>query len=322
MGLEHYCQSRIVVLSATATAYEAVRAMEENHVGMVLVGGESRPLLGVITDRDLALRVIGGEFLPQVTPLRDILTEPVYTLPITADLQDAIEEMRARRVRRIPIVDDSRVAGLVTLDDLIASGAIDVADAGAIARAQLEQPMPLKPAGEIHPIDATASENEASLERRLQHAEQTAGFAADLASAATGIVDRARALTALEVMVEWIARRLTRDEAKDMLSQLPAEVRDRLIDRRVGPDRHVTRAVLEGELERRVGIAAAESSALVPKLGGALAMLLSPGELAQVLGQLPEELRSVFPDASLAHRVAGEPRCEGERDLGSDPHVV
>jgi CBS domain-containing protein/uncharacterized protein (DUF2267 family) len=301
MGLEQFSRSRLVVLGETASAYEAARAMEENHIGMVLVHGQATPLLGVVTDRDLALRVIGGEFLPHVTPLRDVLTEPVYSLPISADVQDAIQEMRTRRVRRMPIVDEGRVVGVVTLDDLLAAGAIDASAAAEIARAQLEQPARLKPAGETHPVPSQAVDPAASVERRVQHAEQTASLAADVVSAATGIIDRTRALTALEIMVAWLARRLTPSEAKDMLSQLPAELRDRLIDRRVGPDRHVTRAVIEGELERRLGIAAAEATLLVPKLGRALALLLTPGELVQVRGQLPEELRSVLPDPSLAH---------------------
>jgi uncharacterized protein (DUF2267 family) len=304
MGLEHFCQSRLVILSPTASAYEAARAMQDNHVGMLIVAGDGEPLLGMLTDRDLALRVIGGDFLPHVTPLRDVITQPVWTLPSSADVRDAVEHMRARRVRRIPIVDDARVVGVVTLDDLLATGAIDVADAGEIARAQLEQPAPLKPAGERHPVDSQAADRAAALERRLQHAEQTAASTAELVSVATGIVDRVRALTAIEVLVEWLARRLTPGEAKDMLSQLPAELRDRLIDRRVGPDRHVTRAVLDGELERRLGVTAPEASALVPKLGSVLGVLLSPGELAQVRGQLPEELRMVLPDPSLAQMGA------------------
>jgi hypothetical protein len=51
MGLEQFCRSRLVVLSATASAYEAARAMEENHIGMVLVSGEATPLLGVVGSR-------------------------------------------------------------------------------------------------------------------------------------------------------------------------------------------------------------------------------------------------------------------------------
>src|SRR4051794_25341944 len=99
MGLEHFCQSRLVILSPTASAYEAARAMQDNHVGMIIVAGDGEPLLGMLTDRDLALRVIGGDFLPHVTPLRDVITQPVWTLPSSADVRDAVEHMRARRVR-------------------------------------------------------------------------------------------------------------------------------------------------------------------------------------------------------------------------------
>jgi hypothetical protein len=70
----------------------------------------------------------------------------------------------------------------------------------------------------------------------------------------------------------------------------------------------VSRAVIEVELERRLGMSAAEVSVLLPKLGTALALLLSLGELAQTRGQLPEELRAVLPDPSLAHAGASSAR--------------
>jgi CBS domain-containing protein len=59
MSLERFRRTRMVVLSRHSTAYQAARAMADNHIGSVLVS-EPQGLAGMITDRDLALAVLGG----------------------------------------------------------------------------------------------------------------------------------------------------------------------------------------------------------------------------------------------------------------------
>lgn len=158
MSLARYCEGkRIVVRSAHSSAFEAVRAMADNHVGAVAVQEEGR-LVGIATDRDLALRVIGLELNPRTTRLRDVMSPEPVTLSPTDSEEQAIKLMRARHVRRIPIVDEGSIVGLVTLDDLLLAHSVDASAAAEIVDAQLCEPSLHKPAGQVYPTLASALE--------------------------------------------------------------------------------------------------------------------------------------------------------------------
>src|SRR5687768_18615770 len=119
MSLERYCMGkRLLVQRPDVSAYEAVQALTTNHLGTVLVQDRGR-IVGIVTDRDLALRTIGANLDPKQTPLRDVMSPGPVTLSIQDDEQQAIALMQARHVRRIPIVEDGHTAGMVTLDDLL-----------------------------------------------------------------------------------------------------------------------------------------------------------------------------------------------------------
>jgi hypothetical protein len=124
MPLQQYCQDkRVVVLNPGSSAYEAARALEDNHIGAVLVQDGGR-VLGIVTDRDLALRVTGSGADPGQTPIADVMTPDPVTLSAEDSEDRALDLMRKEHVRRIPIRDGDGVgvAGIVTLDDLILSG--------------------------------------------------------------------------------------------------------------------------------------------------------------------------------------------------------
>lgn len=155
MSLSRYCHDkRVVVQNSRSSAYEAARALENNHVGAIAVQEEGR-LVGLLTDRDLALRVIGLELDPKKTPLHDIMSPEPVTLGPDDSEQQAISLMRARHVRRIPIVEDGRIVGIVTLDDLLLAGSVDRATAAEIVEAQLAEPSELKPPGVPYPLRTT-----------------------------------------------------------------------------------------------------------------------------------------------------------------------
>jgi CBS domain-containing protein len=89
MSLDRYCQGRrVVMLDASASAYDAVRALENNHIGSIIVQREGR-LVGIVTDRDLARRVIGFDLKARETRLRDVMTPEPATV--------RVEDTEARR---------------------------------------------------------------------------------------------------------------------------------------------------------------------------------------------------------------------------------
>src|SRR5688572_7907360 len=150
MSLERYRSSRIVALNAHASAHDAACAMENNHVGVVIVQDHGQ-LVGILTDRDLALRVIGYQLDPTETQIADVMTPRPAWVSINESEQAAISMMRDHHVRRLPIVENDRVVGLVTLDDLILSLNAPPQHLAEIVRSQLAEPARLKPRGAVQP---------------------------------------------------------------------------------------------------------------------------------------------------------------------------
>jgi len=140
----------MVIQNWSTTAFDAVRAMESNHIGAVIVQ-ESGRVVGIVSDRDLALRVIGSDLDPRAALLHDVMTPDPATLSITDSEELAARLMRIHHVRRVPISNGGVAVGIVTLDDLILSGQIDLATLAEIVKVQLAEPAASKPAGFIHP---------------------------------------------------------------------------------------------------------------------------------------------------------------------------
>jgi CBS domain-containing protein len=98
---------------------EACRLMEENKVGCLVVENSGK-LCGILTDRDIALRVSGARKEPDKTPVKDVMTPDPIRISADRETHHLTSLMRAYNVRRIPIVDGfDRTIGIVTMDDLI-----------------------------------------------------------------------------------------------------------------------------------------------------------------------------------------------------------
>lgn len=92
--------------------------MRQENVGTVVIVREQKPV-GIVTDRDLALAVAADGLIPE-TPVEQVMTTPVKTIPTGAGIFAATQCMRDAGVRRLPIVDEKgRLTGMISLDDLI-----------------------------------------------------------------------------------------------------------------------------------------------------------------------------------------------------------
>ncbi|WP_437285395.1 CBS domain-containing protein [Sorangium sp. So ce406] len=115
----------------TETATAVARRMREFRVGCVVVTQGARAI-GILTDRDLVLRVMADAREPETTLVSEIVTYDPTTLQQTDSIETALRLMRERGVRRLPIVRyDGKVTGIVTADDLTVLLAEELADLGA-----------------------------------------------------------------------------------------------------------------------------------------------------------------------------------------------
>lgn len=120
MGIVKCCREQVVAVSPDTPALDVAKVMREKNVGsVVVVTGENRPV-GILTDRDLAVRVMAQEKNPGEVRAGDILTRDVVTFQDSMGVYEAIQKMTAEGIRRMPIVDDGgRLIGIVTMDDII-----------------------------------------------------------------------------------------------------------------------------------------------------------------------------------------------------------
>ena len=104
----------------------AARLMERYNIGAVPVSGEDGRIVGVVTDRDIITRCVALGERPAQTPVKRIMTKKAVTVNAGDDVRRAAQLMAARRVRRLPVVEDDRVVGMVSLGDIAALGHFDM----------------------------------------------------------------------------------------------------------------------------------------------------------------------------------------------------
>lgn len=119
MELREFVHAPAVTAAPSATAGDVARLMEHHNVGSVIVVDEHGVVVGIVTDRDLAVRAVAAE-RGAGTPVTEVMTRNVVTLREDASVFDAATAMASSSCRRLPIVGANRaLLGVVALDDLV-----------------------------------------------------------------------------------------------------------------------------------------------------------------------------------------------------------
>jgi CBS domain-containing protein len=106
-----------------ATLQEVARLMKENDCGEIPVVDDNRRPVGVITDRDIAVRAVAEGSDPRMASAADYMTAPVATVREDGTLDDACRVMEQNQIRRVVVVDrEGSVAGIVAQADIALSG--------------------------------------------------------------------------------------------------------------------------------------------------------------------------------------------------------
>ena len=298
MSLERFRRTRMVILPKRAMAYQAARAMEDNHIGAILIT-EPPGLAGIVTDRDLGLVMLAGELTAKTTPLREIMSEDVVACDIGAELSDVVDIMREQRVRRVPVTENGKPVGLITFDDLVLEPSVRIEDLRAIITAQLQVEAAHKPAGLLRPEGpARAERRPAGRAHALMRAKARAEASYDrlikLVEARAEGLDRVRCERATLLSLCMLCRRLQPGEAEHLIAQLPSKLWRELDQCTDGPDRAVTRQAIGAEIARVLGIEVTQAERTAAAVFDAVCNIVAPGEAAEVTGQLPEDIKAMF----------------------------
>jgi CBS domain-containing protein len=130
-----YRMPRTVAPDETIRA--AARLMERESIGCVVLVEDSRPV-GMLTDRDIALQILGRKLDAAVVQVGELAKRPLISVSARASLGHAIRVMRLHGIRRIPVVDPSgHLVGLLSADDVLRFLSTEVAELAEALRKQL-----------------------------------------------------------------------------------------------------------------------------------------------------------------------------------------
>ena len=108
----------VISIAPDASVLDAIRRMAERSVGALLVMQRDE-LLGIVTERDYARKVILKGRLSDDTAVRDIMSTDMATTCSEDNVQHCMNLMTDKRIRHLPVIDDGRVTGIISIGDLV-----------------------------------------------------------------------------------------------------------------------------------------------------------------------------------------------------------
>ena len=127
MQLQEIMTTGVITAAPESSAAKVAQEMRDRNVGSVVVVDPDGSPAGMVTDRDLAMRVLADETDPDGA-VGDHVSRPLVTGEPEMELEEAAALMVQHRVRRLPVVDGERLAGIVTLDDIaVRTGNLEIA---------------------------------------------------------------------------------------------------------------------------------------------------------------------------------------------------
>src|SRR5690554_1618633 len=114
------------------TVTEAARLMQKHNIGAIPVCDENG-VIGILTDRDIVVRNVAHGTDPHMTKVRDVMTSQVRAAFLDMDAGDVTKMMAGSRIRRIPVVEDNRLVGIVSLGDMATDMRLDMEASEALS---------------------------------------------------------------------------------------------------------------------------------------------------------------------------------------------
>lgn len=116
MKVKDVMTKNVACISPQSTVIEAARLMQKHNIGVIPVCDATK-MVGIVTDRDIVVRnIANGTGVDK--EVRDIMTSDVKTVTKDMDVEDATDIMSASQVRRLPVVENNKVVGMVSIGDI------------------------------------------------------------------------------------------------------------------------------------------------------------------------------------------------------------
>ncbi|MDY6817866.1 MAG: CBS domain-containing protein [Halobacteriales archaeon] len=135
MAIIDLARTEVITVSPATSIAEVGRILRDEDVGSVVVTDGNRPV-GIVTDRDLAVKVLAEGHAPESMTAEDVMTADLFTIDADAGIYETLRAATEVNVRRIPVTDGDELAGIVTLDDIIVLLANEFAEVSNIIQAE------------------------------------------------------------------------------------------------------------------------------------------------------------------------------------------
>ena len=122
MQVKEVMSRRIIAISPEETVAVAARLLSQHNIGALPVCSRDGRLRGMVTDRDIVLRCVAPEADPKSVPVKEIMSRRLAAVEPGDDVRQAARLMARRQIRRLPVVADGKVVGMVSLGDLAQCG--------------------------------------------------------------------------------------------------------------------------------------------------------------------------------------------------------
>lgn len=171
------CSRDVDLAEADESVCQAAKRMLSRRVGtLVVVDAERRPK-GIVTDRDLTLRVLATSKDPDTAWISEVFTTPVHSITEDATIDEAVRKMRVERCRRLVVLNDAaHVVGIISLDDVLALLAEQLHNVAALLESEAPHALRRRAAARLlnlfSPTRPGASLSEARPTRRSRHGFQ------------------------------------------------------------------------------------------------------------------------------------------------------
>ena len=119
MVVKDIMSSPVVTLNEAATSNKVATIMDENNLGCVIVTNQTGKPVGIITERDLVIRVLAKNLVPDTVKSKEIMTSPLVTIEPEATISEAARRMSRLEIRRLGVVYKGNIVGLISSRDIL-----------------------------------------------------------------------------------------------------------------------------------------------------------------------------------------------------------
>jgi len=111
--------SPVITVNESSTADEAARLMRDNEIGCVIVSTDDGRPVGIITERDLVIRVVAENIQPSAVKAKEIMSAPLITIDADKTISEAAKEMSRRNIRRLAVMYKGQLVGILSSKDIL-----------------------------------------------------------------------------------------------------------------------------------------------------------------------------------------------------------